>query len=65
MFTANIGTPDRIVRILVGVALLVWFFVDGGAGAFHWAKAVVGIIAIATAAINFCPLYRMLGLKTN
>jgi hypothetical protein len=65
MFTANVGTPDRIARIVLGVALLVWFFMDGGTGALHWLKAVVGVVALATAVLNFCPLYRVLGIKTN
>jgi hypothetical protein len=65
MFTANIGTTDRILRILIGLALVVWFFMDHGMGLWHWAKAVVGVIVLATAALNFCPLYRLLGVKTN
>ena len=66
MFTANIGTPDRIVRIVLGLALIVWFFMDGqSGGALHWLKALVGVIAIGTAALNFCPLYRILGMSTK
>jgi hypothetical protein len=65
MFTANIGTPDRIVRIIAGLALLVWFFMDQSGGTLHWLKAIVGVVALATAALNFCPLYRVLGLSTK
>lgn len=65
MFTANIGTPDRIIRIVLGLALIVWFFVDNGAGWLHWLKGIVGLVALGTAALNFCPLYRVLGMKTN
>jgi hypothetical protein len=65
MFTANVGTTDRILRILIGVALVVWFFMDHGMGFWHWAKAVFGVIALGTAVLNFCPLYRLLGMKTN
>lgn len=65
MFTANIGTPDRIIRIVVGLALLVWFFADQSGGVLHWLKAVVGIVALGTAVLNFCPLYRVLGLSSK
>lgn len=65
MFTANIGTPDRIIRIVLGLALILWFFFDNGAGTWHWLKAIVGVVVLATAALNFCPLYRILGMKTN
>lgn len=65
MFTANIGTPDRIIRLVVGLALILWFFMDQSGGVWHWLKAIVGVIALGTAALNFCPLYRVLGLSTN
>ena len=65
MFTANVGTPDRIARIVLGVALLIWFFMDSGTGAFHWLKAVFGLVALGTAVLNFCPLYTVLGISTK
>ena len=65
MFTANVGTPDRIARIVIGLGLLVWFFMDQGGGTFHWLKAVFGVVALGTAVLNFCPLYTLLGIKTN
>lgn len=65
MFTANVGTPDRIARIVLGAALILWFFMDGGTGTWHWLKAVVGVVALGTAVLNFCPLYTLLGIKTN
>lgn len=65
MFTANVGTPDKIIRIVLGFALLAWFVMDQGGGALHWLKAVVGLVAIGTAVLNFCPLYRVLGISTK
>lgn len=35
MFTTNEGTLDRALRVLVGLALLAWFFLDQGAGFWH------------------------------
>lgn len=65
MFTANVGAPDRIVRIVLGVGLLVWFFLEPGSGALHWLKAIVGLVVLATAVLNFCPLYRLFGFSTK
>lgn len=65
MLTANIGTPDRIARIVLGLALFIWFFMEDGTGAFHWLKAVVGVVVLTTAILNFCPLYRVLGISTK
>ncbi len=62
---ANIGSTDRIIRIVLGLLLVVWFFFDQGGGTWHWAKIVVGLILLGTAAINFCPLYRIFGMSTH
>jgi hypothetical protein len=35
MFRINEGTLDRVLRIMVGLALLVWSFLDNGGGALH------------------------------
>lgn len=56
----NIGSVDRWIRIIVGVVLIA-LAVTGTIGAWGW----IGIIPIATALINFCPLYRILGFSTN
>ena len=58
----NVGSADRVIRIIVGLALASLFFVlDGGA---RWV-GLIGVVLIATAIINFCPLYRILGLSTR
>lgn len=58
-FEKNIGTPDRIARFAIG-ALLIVLALTGVIGAWGW----IGILPIATAAINFCPAYRLLGVNT-
>lgn len=63
MFTINVGTVDRILRLVVGVALLAWFFFDRGAGFWHYAK-LIGIVPIVTAALGTCPIYSLLGIST-
>lgn len=56
---ANVGGIDRILRIVVGLALVGWVLFAGGP---VWAW--VGVVAIATGFINFCPLYPLLGINT-
>jgi hypothetical protein len=59
----NISALDRLLRALLGVALLeVAFFWLTGAG--QMAAYVLGGILGLTAAIGFSPLYRVLGLCT-
>lgn len=56
----NIGTADRIARIVIGLALIL-LAVTGTIGAWGY----IGIVPLATAMVNFCPLYRLLGMSTR
>ncbi len=56
----NIGTTDRWIRIIVGVVLIA-LAITGSIGAWGW----IGIIPLATALINFCPLYRLIGFSSK
>ena len=60
---ANESTVDRIIRAVVGVAALLGAFAIGSGVAFV-ALLVVGAILLVTAAVGFCPLYRVFGINT-
>ncbi len=61
----NVGTPDRALRALVGILALLGAFVFGWfSGWMVWAAALVGVIMLGTAALGFCPLYRLVGIDT-
>ena len=66
--TANVGTIDRLVRIIIGVILLGLPFLSGFAifesTAATTIAVIAGIIMLATSAMRFCPLYRIFGLRT-
>ncbi len=59
--TTNMGTFDRILRVIGGLALLVWAFL--GTGEWHM-LGWIGIVPLATAAIGWCPLYTIIGVST-
>ena len=60
----NVGGIDRIVRLVVGVALLAWGFAPAlSGGEINWLGAI-GIVPLFTALINWCPLYPLLGIST-
>lgn len=63
MLQTNVGNLDRLFRLVVGAALLVWFFLDQGSGFWHYAK-LIGLVAIGTALLRTCPLYTLLGLRS-
>ena len=64
----NVGTPDRIARMVIGAVLVLLPFVSGLAlfanPLWLWASIVVGAVLIVTAIVRFCPLYAILGLST-
>lgn len=59
---ANVGSADKIIRIIIGIALLsLLIFLDGGAKYI----GLIGIIPILTALFSFCPLYTIFGISTK
>ena len=55
----NLGTLDRVIRIVIGVALIA-AAATGQIGWWGW----LGIIPLGTALIGNCALYSLLGINT-
>ncbi|WP_210397336.1 YgaP family membrane protein [Motiliproteus sediminis] len=55
----NIGTVDKALRILVGLALIAMVFV-GPQTPWGW----IGVAVILIALVGMCPLYKILGIST-
>jgi hypothetical protein len=55
----NVGGIDRLLRIMVGLALIAWALLANGP---VWAW--IGILPLATGLLNFCPAYTLLGINT-
>lgn len=60
----NVGTIDRILRLVLGVALLVWGLSAGFGATLPLLATIAGAVLVGTAAVSFCPLYRIIGLTT-
>ena len=62
MFTNNVGTADRLIRLVLGVGLIA-FALYGPAGiAWSWV-GWIGVVPIATAFFGTCPAYNLLGIS--
>jgi hypothetical protein len=59
MFKTNVGTLDRIARILAGLVLLA-LTLTGTVGVWGW----IGVVPLATGLLSTCPLYTVLGFNT-
>ena len=59
MFTPNVGSIDRILRIAVG-AILIVLAATGQIGLWGW----IGVVPLATGLFRMCPAYALLGINT-
>ena len=57
--TRNVGTIDRILRIVVGLGLISLAF-WGPKTPWGW----LGVVPLITAALGWCPPYSLLGINT-
>lgn len=55
---ANVGSVDKVLRIVLGVALIAWAAMGGPVWAW------IGVVPLLTGLFNFCPLYALLGMST-
>jgi len=55
----NVGTLDRIIRILLGTLFIALAFTE-----VLGAWAYIGIIPLATGLLKWCPLYSLIGIQT-
>ena len=56
---ANVGTIDRALRVIVGLALI-GLTLSGHIGVWGW----IGVVPLATGIFRFCPAYTLLGAST-
>jgi hypothetical protein len=56
---SNIGSADRLIRVILGVVIIgLGFYFSSWWGA-------LGLILLATAAINWCPIYAPFKFSTR
>lgn len=63
MMEINVGTVDRTVRIVVGLALIgaaLGFYGPAYASIWGW----IGVIPLVTGFLGTCPVYSLLGVDT-
>ena len=59
MFKTNVGTIDRVLRIVAGL-VLIGLTLMGTIGPWGW----IGVVLLATGLLASCPLYSIFGLNT-
>lgn len=62
MFAKNVGSIDRVVRVVAGLVILSLFFLYPES---QWRYvALIGIVPLLTGLMSSCPLYSILGIST-
>ncbi len=60
MLKKNEGSIDRALRVIVGAALVIAYFVMDDAS--PW--LLIGIVPLITGLLGSCPIYSILGINT-
>ncbi len=61
----NIGSVEKMIRIVIAIVVLAAKFLIPLSGTVGIVAIVVGAIALLTGLINFCPLWSVFGINTN
>ncbi len=62
---ANMGTIDRVIRAIVGIALIASWPLGLLEGTLAIVLPVVGVVLLVTAMLRWCPPYMLLGINTG
>jgi hypothetical protein len=60
----NMGTVDRIIRIIIAAILVVLFAMNVVPGFWGILLLVVAAVFVLTSFVSFCPIYRIFGAST-
>ncbi|MFN0292750.1 YgaP family membrane protein [Pedobacter helvus] len=60
----NMGTVDKVIRILVAVFIGVLYFTNVISGTLAIILGILAVVFVLTSFISFCPLYLPFGIST-
>jgi len=61
----NMGTIDRVVRILIAIVIAILYFTHAISGTLAIVLLIVAAVLIVTSIISFCPIYFPFGINTG
>ena len=63
--TKNMGTADRVIRILAAIGVAVMYFTGSISGVLAIVLGVIGVVFLVTSLVGFCPAYVPFGISTR
>lgn len=61
----NMGALDKSLRVLIAIIIALLYYLDVIEGTLAYVLMAIAIIFLITSFINFCLLYKILGINTN
>ena len=61
---ANMGTTDKIIRLLLAAVFATLFFTETVSGTIGIVLLVLAVVFTLTSFVSFCPLYAPFGIST-
>jgi len=62
---ANMGSTDKMVRIILAVVIAIIFFSNVISGTLGIILLILAGVFVLTSLISFCPLYPLIGMNTK
>ncbi len=62
---ANMGTADRIIRVMLAIVMAVLYFTDTVGGTLGLVLLILAAVFLLTSFMRFCPLYLPFGISTT
>ena len=60
----NMGSADRIIRVLIAVVIATLYFTNVVTGVLGIVLLILAAVFLLTSFISFCPIYAPFGLST-
>jgi hypothetical protein len=64
MFSPNVGNKDKFIRTTLALTLALLAYTQVLSGPLGLAALGIAFLLIATGYLRFCPLYKLLGIRT-
>ncbi|MDG2091233.1 MAG: DUF2892 domain-containing protein [Gammaproteobacteria bacterium] len=61
----NVGMQDKLIRVTIGLFFLIIGLNTGITTFWGLIVAIIGFIAVVTAAVSFCPAYKIIGFNSK
>lgn len=60
----NMGSADKIIRLIVAAIIAILFFTNVISGTLGIVLLVLAVVFTLTSFLSFCPLYAIFGMST-